>query len=154
MSVGEKKKTIQMVFVNGEKVHTDRIDPEELNNSLEWEPCIVPERLGVPLKVKRYRHRFPDERIHRDVGIFMMVRPEDGLADMKWQRECGLLGFARSDGKDFTPSLFWQLYDYIYTLMDYYGDTNGASVAISRMNSKDFVDYSAQSAFGAIEYKK
>lgn len=154
MSVEEGKKTIQMVFVNGEKVHTDRIDPEELINNPEWEPCIVPERLGVPLKVKRYRHRLPDERIHRDVGLFMMVRPEDGLADMKWQQECGLLGFARSDGKDFTASLFWQLFDYIYTLMDYYGDTNGASLAIRRMHPKNFADYSAQIAFSAIEFKK
>ena len=37
---------------------------------------------------------------------------------------CGVVAFARSDNRDFTEQLFWDVYSYCFHLMDYYGEDN------------------------------
>ena len=106
----------------------------------------------MPLKVKNYP-KLELHNDHIDAGIYMTVRPETGLADPKWKRQKAR-AFARSDRQDFTTALFWQLYDYIYTLMDYYGDQGGAQRAMRKMNPRDFAVYTGQSAQIADDYQK
>jgi hypothetical protein len=143
--MSDMKKMIKIVIANGEKAELDEILADDLNNK-DWERCLVPEMLGVPLKVKRFRHRYPNENISRDLGIFLMVDPITGLADNKWQAECGKIGFARTDGQDFEYELYYELFDYIYTLMDHYGDRNGAAKAIKRMTPAAFKQHADQNA--------
>jgi hypothetical protein len=51
-----------------------------------------------------------------------MVDPVSGYAAPKWQLSCGILAFAKSDKTNFSVDLFWDIYSYIYHLMDFYGD--------------------------------
>ena len=53
-----------------------------------------------------------------------MVDPESGLAAPKWQIQVGIVQFARCDAQDFSVDLFWDVYSYIFHLMDYYGCEN------------------------------
>lgn len=146
--------TIQILLVTGSSIQVDRIDPAELeSNKNQWETCVVPGMLGVPLKVKSCGNRFPFQSGDNDPGIFMMVKTPTGLADPKWSRR-ETRAFARSDRIDFSSELFWQLYDYIYTLMDYYGDDDGARRAVRKMNPRDFAVYTKQTEDIAEQYKK
>lgn len=133
------KNEIEAVLVYGTSTSKKQVNREEVNNF--WQPCPVPELLGVPLKYKLYEKRTTED-FSEESAIFMLVQPDNGLADIFWQYAgCGLLGFARSDGRDFTRVLFWQLHDYIFSLMYYYGLENGAEQAIKKMNPRDFLDY-------------
>lgn len=122
--------TVQVVVVDGAITRDQRMSRVEMDR-LSWEECPVPKMLGVGLKVARLRPS--GERHSREVGIFMMVDPKDGLAPSRWQigplqPSLGTLVFARTDCTDFTCELFWRLYDYIYgTLMDLYSDYGGVA---------------------------
>lgn len=137
--MSSNKNEIEAVLVYGTSTSKKRVNREEVNKT--WKSCPVPEMLGVPLKYKLYRQR-TTENFSEEPAIFMLVQPDNGLADIFWQSVgCGMLGFARSDGKDFTRVLFWQLHGYIFSLMYYYGIVNGAEQAIKKMNPRDFIDY-------------
>jgi hypothetical protein len=99
----------------------------------------------LPLKVKRLPRK-QYQRPNREVAIFMMVEPVTGLAAPKWQTGCGIVAFAREDKSNFTVDLFWDLYSYIYHLMDFYGedDFNYQRFKKERLNEKAFKYYQKQ----------
>ena len=65
-----------------------------------------------------------------------MVDPVSGLAAPKWQHQVGIVLFAMIDKTDFTVDLWWDVYSYIYHLMDYYGDE---SFNYSRFKTKNLI---------------
>lgn len=109
----------RIVIVNGDQATETMIKISDIDDS--WKDCIVPRMLGYPIKYKQWRKNpvKPD----REVAIFLLVDPVSGLAEAKWQKECGVLAFAL-ENTDFSSSLFWDIYSYIYHLMDYYGESN------------------------------
>lgn len=114
------KKQISVVVVDGSKAEERTISIADYEKG-EWEDCVVPGMLGVPIKVKRIKPR-QTIKYDREVGIFLMVNPKTGLADTKWQQECGVLCFAMKDKSKLSAKMFWDLYSYIFNLMDHYGE--------------------------------
>lgn len=138
-------KTQQVVVVEGTFTRDEAMTRSELN-SLTWEVCQVPTMLGVGLKVARLSPSHSYD-CSREVGIFMMVEPETGLAPPRWQVRpftqptLGTLVFARTDNADFSSEVFWQLYDYIFgTLMDIYSDFGGEA-AKNKINLQSFARF-------------
>jgi hypothetical protein len=125
------KQEISVVVVDGSRAEEKRITLKEYNQG-EWEDCIVPGMLGVPIKVKRINPIRQSDRNDREVGIFLMVNPYSGLADLKWQLGCGILCFAMKDKSKLSFKMFWDLYSYIFNLMDHYGEDTFNYVSFSR----------------------
>jgi hypothetical protein len=127
-----------IVLVDGMKATEIQIPINQIDAS--WGDRVVPKMLGYPIKYKRWRKNKvkPD----REVAIFLLVEPVSGLAAPEWQKECGVLAFALKD-TDFSSNLFWDIYSYIYHLMDYYGesDFNYERFKKSKLNAKSFHEY-------------
>lgn len=148
------KHIIKIVVVLGNSASKKEIDRNELETS-DWSRCILPEMLGVPLKFKCYRPPLANEELKEEAGIFLLVSPDSGLADTYWQvMGCGMLGFARTDGKDFTRVLFWQLHDYITMLMSIYSDTDGSRKARLKLNPRDFLDYTKETLEKSLRFRQ
>ncbi|CAF0769184.1 unnamed protein product [Brachionus calyciflorus] len=116
----DAEKLISLVIVKGEEVWEQKVPRVETDPTNGWIPCKITEMIGVPVMVKRWASytQIPSS----EKGIFLMVDPITGLAGPEWQQGCGIIAFARKDRTDMTVQLFWDLYSYIFHLMDYYTD--------------------------------
>jgi hypothetical protein len=114
-------KTIQTVVVDGMKAVLKEESVSALKGH-QWIKCEIPEMIGVPLMVRRCG--FQTIRPSNEIAIFLMSDPKSGLANAAWQRQVGIVQFVRSDFTDFSVELFWDVYSYVYNLMDYYGEDN------------------------------
>ena len=135
-----KKLERRIVIVEGSEATEETIPINEIDST--WKDCVVPRMIGVPVKYKRWRNSF-ERPIDREVGIFLLVDPVSGLAAPEYQIcGCGVLAFAL-EKQDFSVNLFWDLYSYIFHLMDYYGESNFnyESYRLAKLNSKSFYNY-------------
>ena len=127
-----------IVLVDGMKATEIQIPTNEIDDS--WGDCVVPKMLGLPIIYKRWRRN--KVKPEREVAIFLLVEPVSGLAAPEWQKACGVVAFALKDA-DFSSNLFWDVYSYIYHLMDYYGedDFNYERFRRNKLNAKSFHHY-------------
>lgn len=113
-------KKIKTVIVLGMEAVSNSVSADELDKG-NWEKCVVPAMLGEPLMVRVLG--YPKKKPSNELAIFLMVEPVSGLAAPKWQMQVGRVEFARCDKTDLDVQTFWDLYSYIYHLMDYYGNS-------------------------------
>ncbi|RNA30194.1 ectomycorrhiza-upregulated zf-MYND domain-containing [Brachionus plicatilis] len=137
----DAEKLISIVVVNGDEVFDQKVPKFEVDPTNGWIPCVITEMIGIPVMVKRWAPY--TKQPHRELGIFYMVDPVSGLAGTEWQMGCGVIAFAQMNKTDFPVQLFWDLYSYIYTLMDYYGDENFdyEKFKKNQLNYKSFREY-------------
>ena len=85
-----------------------------------------------------------------------MVDPVSGLAAPKWQLGCGVVAFAREDRNNFTVDLFWDVYSYIFHLMDFYGDYpfNYQNFKRDRLNENAFERYQIQERLAQLSFEQ
>jgi hypothetical protein len=110
----ENNSTKKIVLVNGTKTSQLKIDEKEY---LNFNECIVPKMLGVNIKYKKWKKN--KIKPPREIALFLMIDPKTGLADPEWLIECGIVAFGLDNG-DLTEELFWDVYSYIFHLMDFY----------------------------------
>jgi hypothetical protein len=112
-----------------------------------WETCPVPALLGIPLVAKK-NYREYKEVPPNQLAVYMMVDSGSGLAPAEWQELVGQVALARTDGVPLTTSVFYELYDYIYTLMDRYSDTS------RHLSPQAYQRYTEESRRNQMEYQK
>lgn len=115
------EKIVETVVVDGMKAVL-KAEPVSVLKEYKWIKCEIPEMIGVPLMVRRCG--FQPVRPGNEPAIYLMADPKTGLADADWQRQVGIVQFVRSDYTDFSVEFFWDVYSYIFNLMDYYGEDN------------------------------
>ena len=114
-----------------------------------WTQCPVPGLLGVPVVAKAHVKEYPAGRqLYNQIGVYMLVDPYTGLAPPEWssRADLGMLGFARTDGIPFTKDEFFKLYDYIFTLMDYYSEGDAQSIVTKCLNPTAYRDFTLSRA--------
>jgi hypothetical protein len=128
----------KIVIVDGTKATQEIIPADQIDDS--WGECIVPKMIGLQIKYKRWRTH--TKKPDREVAIFLMVEPVSGLAAPEWQIGCGVVAFAL-ENSDFSVQLFWDVYSYIFHLMDYYGENNFnyARFRKNQLNAQAFHEY-------------
>lgn len=138
---GHVRRTV--VVLNGREASEEQLDvPADWSG---WEQCPAPTLIGVPLMVKAIRP-YPGQMPQSQMAVFMMIDPATGFAPPHWQLgpHCnkGMIGFARRDGSPFTTDDFYDLYDYIFSLMDIYPDDPAR--AERRLTPQDYQRYKLQ----------
>ena len=129
-----------IVLVDGTTV-TEQHVPVEWIESLVWEKCPAPTMLGVALAVHQV---VPAKKKNEEMAVFMMIEPDNGFAPFKWQLDyAGVLAFCRTDGQDLTKELFFQMHDYIFSLMAIYSEPNPIE-AKRRLNPESFKKFVQQ----------
>lgn len=146
-------RVVQTVIVDGMKAVNESV-PVSVLKAYEWIKCEVPGMIGMPLMVRRCGYQ--PIRPNKEVAIFLMVDPQTGLADADWQQRVGIVQFVCSDFKDFSADLFWDIYSYIFTLMDCYGepDFNYKQFEKKYLNNKSFKNYQEQEHEIQRQYQK
>ena len=128
---------ITIVLVSGIKTSTETITSDQITG---FRDCVVTSMLGFDIKYKRWAKNLtkPD----REIALFLMIDLISGFADAEWQIECGIVAFFLNNGI-MTENLFWDLYSYIFHLMDYYASPQWKSTEIQKMklNPSSFLLY-------------
>jgi hypothetical protein len=105
-----------------------------------WYPCQVPALLGIPLLVKRFEPSRTKK--NNEIGVFMTVEVETGLAPVEWSSESGKLAFMRADKQNLGSEVLWDLYDYIHgVLMAEYADGKLEHIKKKKLNKEAFEDF-------------
>lgn len=97
------KEKLKVVIVEGEKVTEDTVEPSELYGD-DWDNCIIPSLLGIPLKIKRLSFHVSLPSI--ELAACLVINPKTGAADIKWKNGMGIVMFARTDVKYFSSQTF------------------------------------------------
>ena len=135
-------KDIMLCLVDGEEV-------TEINYKLynlkfiNWVECKIPHRLEIPLVAKKVGPSGKSNE--RDLAVYFFADPVTGLAPLDWSSlECKKLGkivLTRKDYMNFNKQDFFDLYSFIYHLMDYYSDNLIEVIQREKLNRKEFLIY-------------
>lgn len=86
----------------------------------------VMEMVGVPLmvtKTKPYTNLSGWGAGDNQKATYLMIKPNDGLAPMEWQRDVGPVLVYRPGGLDFGFYDMWAVHSFICNLLDKYGES-------------------------------
>jgi len=79
----------------------------------------------------------------RELGVYLFVEQNSGFAPAEWSslygQRLGKIIVARKDFIDFKKNDFFDLYSYIYSLMDYYSDNRSNYVINNKLNIKEYM---------------
>jgi hypothetical protein len=115
----------------------------------QWHDCKLPAMFGIPLKVNHILDAStPHVKVVRSfahhMSIYFMCDPVTGLAPRQWHDvKSGIFIFARIDLVNMTVKLWWDMYSYIYHLMDYYTFESFVykTFKADKLNKQAFEDY-------------
>ena len=100
-------------------------------------------RQAVLTKVnKQQMFNKPKKDLNRNVAIYLLVDPDTGLANKNWidffKKGNGILGFGYSTYSAFRKMDFWNLYSFIYDLMDLYAEQQSHFIKEHKLTAKQF----------------
>ena len=129
-----------IVLVSGTTTNLIKISEDDFK---QFNDCQVPKMLGFHVMYKRWARN--NVKPLREIALFLMIDPKTGLADPEWNMECGVVAFALKHS-DITEQLFWDIYSYIFHLMDFYSNPKYcyADIHLLKLNNKAFSLYQTQ----------
>ena len=139
-----------IVLVNGVKTSLLKINKKEIS---KFSFCDVPKLLGIEIMYKRWAKNL--SKPSREIALFLMIDPKTGLADPEWQMECGIVAFGLLNG-DLSEQIFWDVYSYIFFLMDFYSNTefNYDVFKKTKLNPLSFQIYQREEREAQANYRK
>lgn len=143
--------TVKAVVAYGDCFDKDISEREIIVESFDdWEKCEIPTLVGIPLVMKPasqlgiFVSTSVKVQMHR--SIYFMCESSDGLAPKKWQgygtmEKIGPLVFCRTDGVPFTITEFFEVFDFVYSMMDHYGDSEGTIIRQKFFNATYYAKF-------------
>ena len=134
-----KFKYLHICLVDGSNVQEEIYQNYDIKFQT-WKNVEIANLMDIPLKVKMFNK--PKKDLNRNVAIYLLVDPDTGLANKNWidffKNGNGILGFGYSTYSAFRKMDFWNLYSFIYDLMDLYAEQQSHFIKEHKLTAKQF----------------